>query len=102
MSKPSSCPPSSQAASSSSTTSPAIKASAEKAIRAQGAWHLFWPPYSPDLNPIEMAFVKLKADLCARAVRIIDDLWKAVGNICAIFTSQVCSNYFNAAGYGFK
>lgn len=74
---------------------------AEKAIRAQGAWLLFLPPYSPDLNPIEMAFAKLKAHLRARAVRTIDDLWKAIGNICAIFTPQECSNYFNAAGYGF-
>jgi transposase len=75
---------------------------AEKAIRAQGAWLLFLPPYSPDLNPIEMAFAKLKAHLRARAVRTIDELWKAIGNICAIFTPQECSNYFNAAGYGFK
>jgi transposase len=75
---------------------------AEKVIRAQGAWLLFLPPYSPDLNPIEMAFAKLKAHLRARAVRTIDDLWKAIGNICAIFTPQECSNYFNAAGYGFK
>jgi len=75
---------------------------AEKAIRAQGAWLLFLPSYSPDLNPIEMAFAKLRAHLRARAVRTIDDLWKAIGNICAIFTPQECSNYFNAAGYGFK
>jgi transposase len=75
---------------------------ADKAIRAQGARLLFLPPYSPDLNPIEMAFAKLKAHLRARAVRTIDDLWKAIGNICAIFTPQECSNYFNAAGYGFK
>lgn len=75
---------------------------AEKAIRAQGARLLFLPPYSPDLNPIEMAFAKLKAHLRARAVRTIDDLCKAIGNICAIFTPQECSNYFNAAGYGCK
>lgn len=42
--------------------------------------------YSPDLNPIEMAFAKLKSHLRAGAVRTIDDLWKAIGNICAIFT----------------
>lgn len=75
---------------------------AEKAIRAQGAGLLFLPPYSPELNPIEMAFAKLKANLRARAVRTIDDLWKAISNICAIFTPQECSNYFNAAGYGSK
>jgi hypothetical protein len=49
-----------------------------------------------------MAFAKLKAHLRASAARTIDDLWKAIGNICAIFTPQECSNYFNAAGYGFK
>ncbi|GEC17281.1 transposase [Nitrobacter winogradskyi] len=64
----------------------------EKEIRAQGAWLLFLPPYSPDLNPTEMAFAKLKAHLRARAVRTIDHLWKAIGNICAIFKPQECSN----------
>ena len=52
------------------------------------------PPYSPDLNPIEMAFSKLKARLRATAARTIDDLWKAIGSICAIFTPEECSNYF--------
>lgn len=75
---------------------------AEKAIRARGAWLLFLPPYSPDLNPIEMAFAKLKAHLRAAAPRTIDALWKAIGNICALFSPQECSNYFKAAGYGFN
>nr|WP_086008307.1 IS630 family transposase [Nitrobacter hamburgensis] len=75
---------------------------AEKAIRARGAWLLFLPPYSPDLNPIEMAFAKLKAHLRAAAARTIDALWKAIGNICALFSPQECSNYFKAAGYGFN
>lgn len=75
---------------------------AEKAIRARGAWLLFLPPYSPDLNPIEMAFSKLKAHLRSTAARTIDDLWKAIGNICALFTPKECSNYFAAAGYGFN
>jgi transposase len=56
----------------------------------------------PSIPSIEMAFAKLKAHLRASAARTIDDLWKAIGNICAIFTPQECSNYFNAAGYGFK
>ncbi len=56
----------------------------------------------PDLNPTEMAFAKLKAYLRARAVRTIDDLYKAIGNICTIFSPQECSNDFNAAGYGLK
>lgn len=73
---------------------------AERLIRAKGAWLLFLPPYSPDLNPIEMAFSKLKAHLRAIAARTIDDLWKAIGDICKILTPQECSNYFQAAGYG--
>ena len=73
---------------------------AENTIRAKGAWLPFLPPYSPDLNPIEMAFSKLKAHLRATAARTIDDLWKAIGNICKLFSPEECSNYFNAAGYG--
>ena len=77
-------------------------ARAEQAIRACGAWLLFLPPYSPDLNPIEMAFSKLKAHLCSTAARTIEELWKAIGNICALFSKDECSNYFTAAGYGFN
>ena len=72
---------------------------AEAAIRERGAWVLFLPPYSPDLNPIEMAFSKLKAHLRARAERTIDDLWKAVGDICDLYAPTECANYFKAAGY---
>jgi transposase len=54
-------------------------AAAEQAVRAMGAWLLFLPPYRPALNPIEMAFAKLKALLRARAVRTIDALWRAIG-----------------------
>jgi transposase len=75
---------------------------AEKAVQARGAWILFLPPYSPDLNPIEMAFAKLKALLRAKAVRTIDDLWRAIGRICDLFDPQECKNYFTAAGYGFN
>jgi len=75
---------------------------AESIIKSKGAWLLFLPPYSPDLNPIEMAFSKLKAHLRASAARTIDDLWKAIGNICKLFSQEECSNYFQAAGYGFN
>ena len=75
---------------------------AEAAIKAKGAWVLFLPPYSPDLNPIEMAFSKLKAHLRARAVRTIDALWQEIGHICELFKPAECRNYFNAAGYGFN
>jgi transposase len=74
---------------------------AEQAIRERGAWLMFPPPYRPDLNPIEMAFAKLKAHLRAMAMRTIDQLWKAIGQICDLFTSEECANDFEAAGYGF-
>lgn len=73
--------------------------SAVNAIRAKGAWVLYLPPYSPDLNPIEMAFSKLKAHLRKQAVRTIGELWRAIGQICDLFTPEECLNYFKAAGY---
>lgn len=75
---------------------------AERLIRDRGAWLLFLPPYSPDLNPIEMAFSKLKAHLRATAARTIESLWQAIGDICRLYSPQECSHYFQAAGYGFK
>jgi transposase len=72
---------------------------AEAAIRERGAWMLFLPPYSPDLNPIEMAFSKLKSHLRKRATRTIQDLWRALGEICDLYSSDECCNYFRAAGY---
>ena len=75
---------------------------AKKAILDKGAWVLFLPPYSPDLNPIEMAFAKLKAHLRAKAVRTIDALWKAIGKICDLFQPEECIKYFAAAGYEFN
>jgi len=73
---------------------------AEQAIRERDAWLLFLPPYSPDLNPIEMAFAKLKAHLRAMAMRTIDQLWKTIGQIRDLFAPQECANYLEAAGYG--
>lgn len=75
---------------------------AESILRAKGAWFLFLPPYSPDLNLIEMAFSKLKALLRKTAARTIEDLCKAIGDICKLHSPEECANYFNAAGYGFK
>ncbi len=77
-------------------------AAAKHAIRAKGAWLLFLPPYSPDLNPIEMAFAKLKALLRAKAVRAIDALWRAIGEISDLFSLEECQNFFVAARYGFS
>lgn len=72
---------------------------AAAALRKVGAWFLFLPPYSPDLNPIEMAFSKLKALIRKAAARTYDQLWAAVGHVCALFTEEECYNYFKAAGY---
>lgn len=74
-------------------------AAAEATIKARGAWLLFLPPYSPDLNPIEMAFSKLKAHLRKRAVRTIEALWKAIGDICDLYTPNECHNHLRIAGY---
>jgi transposase len=72
---------------------------ARAAIRARRAHLIFLPPYSPDLNPIEMAFAKLKANLRRIGARTIDALWKAVGDICRLYTPHECRNYLAAAGY---
>ena len=69
---------------------------AREAIRARGAWVLFLPRYSPNLNPIEKAFSKLKTLLRKRKARTYDNLWKAVGRICDLFIPQDCWNYFKA------
>lgn len=74
-------------------------AKAEAAVRGRGAWMLFLPQYSPDLNPIEMAFAKLKAHLRKAAARTFDALIAAIGDICALFEAVECRNYFTAAGY---
>jgi transposase len=68
-------------------------------IEAAGAKLLFLPPYSPDFNPIENAFSKLKAMLRKAAERTVDDLWNAIGRIADAFTATECTNYFAAAGY---
>jgi transposase len=68
-------------------------------LRKRGAWFLFLPPYSPDLNPIEMAFAKLKELLRKRNARTIEALWRAIGDICDLFTADDCWNFFTAAGY---
>jgi len=69
------------------------------AIEAVGARLLFLPPYSPDLNPIENAFSKLKALLRKAAARSIDQLWDAIARIIQTYSPRECANYFAAAGY---
>ena len=70
-----------------------------EAIEAAGAGLLYLPPYSPDFNPIENAFAKLKALLRATAARTIPGLWNAVADSIEQFTPDECKNYFAAAGY---
>ena len=72
---------------------------AAEALSAVGAWFPFLPPYSPDLNPIEMAFAKLKASVRRAAARTCDDLWQVAGHVCDLFTEEECYNFFEAAGY---
>ncbi len=70
-----------------------------EAIEAAGAELRFLPPYSPDFNPIENAFSKLKALLRKAAARTRDALWDAVAHAIDAFTPVECANYFTAAGY---
>ena len=74
-------------------------AGVREAIEAAGAKLLFIPPYSPDLNPIELAFSKLKALLRAKAIRTVEALWKALGDLCDSFSPTECANYFRHDGY---
>lgn len=74
-------------------------AAARAVIEAAGAKLLFLPPYSPDLNPIENAFSKLKALLRKAAARSVEQLWKAIAQAIDTFTPSECANYFAAAGY---
>ena len=70
-----------------------------EAVEAAGATLLYLPSYSPDFNPIERAFAKIKAFLRAAAARTIPDLWDALRNALDAFPPNECRNYFAAAGY---
>ena len=70
------------------------------AIEAAGAVLLYLPPYSPDFNPIEMLFAKLKALLRKAAERTITSLWAAIGRLLDDFSAAECSHYLAHAGYG--
>lgn len=74
-------------------------AAARRAIEAAGATLLFLPPYSPEFNPIENAFAKLKALLRKAAARTLDQLHRAVAAGIDAFSLKECANYFTAAGY---
>lgn len=70
-----------------------------QAIRAAGARLIFLPKYSPDLNPIEQVFAKLKHLLRNAAARTIETLTAAVGELLGAFTAEECANYFANSGY---
>ena len=74
---------------------------AAEILKDRGAWFLFLPPYSPDLNPIELVFAKLKTLLRKAAARTFDEVWKTIGQICDLFPPKECQNYFTACGYEF-
>jgi len=71
----------------------------EEAIHATGATLLYLPPCSPDFNPIEKFFSKLKALLRKAAKRSIDALWKEIGDLISAVTPDQCSNFFASCGY---
>src|SRR6185436_4111874 len=71
----------------------------EQAIEAAGATLLYLPPYSPDLNPIEPAFSKVKAHLRKAAEHTIPRLVRRIGRIASAFSPQECRNFFRHAGY---
>jgi transposase len=68
-------------------------------IEAAGATLLFLPPYSPDFNPIEKAFARLKAMLRKAAERTVSGLWDLIGKLVDIFNPDECANYFISCGY---
>jgi transposase len=70
-----------------------------QAIRSAGAKLLFLPPYSPDLNPIEQVFAKLKLLLRKAAVRSVEATWQRIGTLLDTFTPHECANYLRNSGY---
>jgi transposase len=71
----------------------------KQAIEAVGATICYLPPYSPDLNPIEKLFAKLKALLRKAAKRTVDALWQEIGRLLDAFSATECRNYFASSGY---
>jgi transposase len=74
-------------------------AGVREAIEAAKAKLLYLPPYSPDFNPIEMAFAKFKGLLRSAEARTVPELWQAIENAISAFPPDECQNYFAAAGY---
>jgi len=74
-------------------------AGVKELIESAGAEVLYLPPYSPDFNPIELVFSKLKTLVRKSKVRKVEELWKKLGELCDVFTPKECKNYFKHAGY---
>ncbi len=72
----------------------------QQAIEARGATLRYLPPYSPDMNPIEQVFAKLKALLRRTAARTRESLWEAIGVLLDNFSTAECANYIRHCGYG--
>jgi transposase len=77
-------------------------AGVREAIEAVGAKLVYLPPYSPDFNPIELAFAKLKAMLRSAAARVVDHLESTIAHCLDRFTKTECSNYFRHCGYSVR
>ncbi|MGH7094011.1 MAG: transposase [Stellaceae bacterium] len=77
-------------------------AGVREAIEAAGATLRYLPPYSPDLNPIELLFSKFKTLLRKAAEREIEALWNRIGKVLDAFTPDECANYFRHDGYDAK
>lgn len=74
-------------------------AGVDEAIRSAGARVRYLPPYSPDLNPIEMMFAKLKHQIRSASERTMDALWNCIGRLTTMFSVTECENYIRHAGY---
>src|ERR1019366_4391536 len=73
---------------------------ARAAVRARGAHLIFLPPYSPDLNPIEQVFAKLKHLMRKAGPRDVEATWRRVGQLLDLFAPTECANYLANSGYG--
>jgi transposase len=71
----------------------------KEAMESVGAKVVYLPPYSPDFNPIEMVFSKLKTLVRKAKMRTVETLWRKLGELCDVFTKQECQNYYRHAGY---
>jgi transposase len=81
------------------TLAPHLNVAAAQPLQDKSCWVQFLPPYSPNLDPVEMAFSKLKAHLRRVGARTFDQLFEAIGDICDMFSPHQCWTYLQTAGY---